>query len=133
MEEEQRQAERKRMEQALLENVEQEEELLQGEQDEVVAQSYANAIRERIMQNWSRPPSARNGMECELVIELVPNGRVIARAVVRSSGDAAFDRSAEQAVDKVGQFPELKDMPSRVFEKEFRRFKLLFRPEDLRQ
>lgn len=133
LEQEQRDAEQRRMEQALLEELEQEEEMIQGEEDEVVAQSYAEAIRNRIQQRWSRPPSARNGMECELMIELVPTGRVINVSVVNGSGNLAFDRSAEQAVKKVEQFPEIKDMPSRIFEKEFRQFKMVFRPEDLRQ
>lgn len=97
------------------------------------AQSYTQAIRQRIEQNWSRPPSARRDMEAVLSIQLVPTGRVVNVSVVKSSGDAAFDRSAEQAVQQVEVFPEVKDMPSEVFERYYRRFNLLFKPQDLRQ
>lgn len=97
------------------------------------AQSYIGAIQQRIIQNWSRPSSARNNMEALLSIQLVPTGRVANVSIVKSSGNAAFDRSAEQAVKRVETFPEVKDMPPEVFERHFRRFNLLFKPQDLRQ
>lgn len=97
------------------------------------AQSYAALIRQRVERSWSRPPSARNGMRCELSIQLVPSGRVIDVQVSRSSGDAVFDRSALKAVKKIETFPELQDMPIGLFDREFRNFKMVFQPEDLRQ
>ena len=39
---------------------------------------------------------------------------------------------AINAVQKAERFPELQDLPTRVFEQNFRRFTLLFKPEDLR-
>ena len=81
---------------------------------------------------WSRPPSARNGMEALLQIQLIPTGEVVSVSVLKSSGNAAFDRSAINAVQKAASFPELQSLPTREFEKTFRRFRLLFRPEDLR-
>lgn len=97
------------------------------------AQSYMAAISQRIERNWSRPPSARNGMECELRIQLVPTGRVINVDVVRSSGNSQFDRSAVQAVNKAEQFPEVQEMDPAVFERYYRQLNLIFRPQDLRQ
>ena len=97
------------------------------------AQSYISVISERIERNWSRPPSARNGMECELLIRLVPTGRVINVDVVRSSGNTLFDRSAVQAVNRAEQFPEVQQMAPEVFERYYRELKLIFRPQDLRQ
>jgi TonB family protein len=99
--------------------------------DEMAA-SYAALIRQAVMNYWSRPPSARNGMEVLLALQLIPTGEVVSVTVVKSSGNNAFDRSAINAVQKAGQFPELKNLPSREFEKSFRRLSLLFRPEDLR-
>lgn len=99
--------------------------------DEMAA-SYAALIRQTVMNYWSRPPSARNGMEVLLALQLIPTGEVVSVTVVKSSGNNAFDRSAINAVQKAGQFPELKNLPSREFEKSFRRLSLLFRPEDLR-
>ena len=59
-------------------------------------------------------------------------GEVVSVRVVKGSGNSAFDRSAMNAVEKAGSFPELQNLPSREFEKTFRRFSLLSRPEDLR-
>ncbi len=113
--------------------LEREQLALLNESYAVAAQSYMAAIAQRIEQNWSRPPSARNGMECELRIQLVPTGRVIKVDVVRGSGNRQFDRSAEQAVKKAEQFPEIKKMKSAVFERYYRELTLVFRPQDLRQ
>jgi colicin import membrane protein len=97
--------------------------------DEAAAQSYRMGIYQTVVNNWSRPPSARNRMEATLLVELVPTGDVVNVTVVRSSGDAAFDRSAEAAVRKAQRFAVPKEPD--VFESHFRRFTLLFRPEDL--
>jgi colicin import membrane protein len=99
---------------------------------EEMAASYAALIQRTVIGYWSRPPSARNGMEALLAVQLVPTGEIVSVTVLRSSGNAAFDRSAVNAVEKAGSFPELSNLPTREFEKTFRRFRLLFRPEDLR-
>ena len=99
--------------------------------DEMAA-SYASLIQQTVVNYWSRPPSARNGMEALLQIQLIPTGDVVSVSVLKSSGNSAFDRSAVNAVEKAGSFPELQKLPNREFEKTFRRFRLLFRPEDLR-
>ena len=99
--------------------------------DEMAA-SFAALIQQTVINYWSRPPSARNGMEALLAIQLIPTGEVVSVSVLKSSGNTAFDRSAINAVEKAGSFPELQNLPAREFEKTFRRFRLLFRPEDLR-
>ncbi len=99
---------------------------------EEMAASYAALIQQTVVNYWSRPPSARNGMEALLQIQLIPTGEVQSVTLLKSSGNTAFDRSAINAVEKAGSFPELQNLPSREFEKTFRRFRLLFRPEDLR-
>jgi colicin import membrane protein len=94
--------------------------------------SFVSLIQRTVVNYWSRPPSARNGMECELSIQLIPTGEVVNVTLVRSSGNSAFDSSAVNAVQKAGAFPELQNLPSREFEKNFRRLTLIFKPEDLR-
>ena len=94
--------------------------------------SYSAYITERIEANWNRPPSARRGMEAKLLIRLVPTGQVVSVALLKTSGNIAFDRSAEQAVYKVGNFDKLQKMDLRIFEKSFRQLELVFRPDDLR-
>lgn len=123
-------AERRRAEEALARELAAEQARQQQLADIEVAQSYAAMIRDRVERNWSRPPSARQGMEAVLEIQLVPTGYVTAVRVVKSSGNPAFDQSALQAVNKVGRFDEVKDLPSRIFEEQFRKFTLRFHPED---
>ncbi|MFT4613889.1 MAG: TonB family protein [Bacteroidia bacterium] len=99
--------------------------------DEMAA-SFAGLIQGTVVNYWSRPPSARNGMETLLSIQLIPTGEVVSVQILQSSGNASFDRSAVNAVNKAGAFPELQKLPIAEFEKTFRRLRLLFRPEDLR-
>lgn len=100
--------------------------------DDVDTKSYEEMLVERVAQNWSRPPSARRGMEVVLEVNMLPTGVVTGLRVIRSSGDAAFDRSAEQAVRRVDRFTEVMQIPPDIFEKYFRVFRFTFSPEDLR-
>jgi colicin import membrane protein len=106
--------------------------LLEQASDLEVTQSYVALITRVIQDNWSRPPSARNDMEAELVIQLIPTGEVVSVSVTRSSGLVAFDRSAVRAVEKAERFPELQQLPARIFNKDFRTLRLKFKPKDLR-
>jgi colicin import membrane protein len=108
------------------------EQYLDAQADQEAAMSYENLIQQVVEQNWSRPPSARNGMKVVLVIQLIPNGQVVDVSIASSSGNDAFDRSAVAAVKKAERFPELQQLPARVFDEHFRRFKMVFNPEDLR-
>lgn len=112
--------------------MESEDVLLEEASDFEVAQTYVALIARTVEDNWSRPPSARNGMEAELALQLIPTGEVVNVTLSRSSGNGAFDRSAINAVQKAGRFPELQNVPSRIFEQNFRRLRLKFKPEDLR-
>ena len=105
---------------------------LSGSDSISLKDAVAATIQRAVINRWTRPPSARNGMVSVLSIQLVPTGEVVGVSVLTTSGDAAFDRSAINAVERVGKFPEIAQLDSRVFETTFRRFQLIFRPEDLR-
>ena len=105
---------------------------LSGSESISLKDAVAATIQRAVINRWTRPPSARNGMVSVLSIQLVPTGEVVGVGVLTTSGDAAFDRSAISAVERVGKFPEIAQLDSRVFETTFRRFQLIFRPEDLR-
>ncbi len=109
-----------------------EEGLLQEEEYATEAQSFTSKFRQRVENNWARPPSARTGMRCTLAIQLVPTGRIVSVNIKESSGNSAFDRSAVQAVKKVEVFPEVKEMTPEVFERYYRKFNFEFNPQDLR-
>jgi len=97
-----------------------------------ISDTVAAIIQQAVVGRWTRPPSARNGMVAVLEIALVPTGDVVGVAVLRSSGDNAFDRSAINAVERAGRFPEVSQVERALFERDFRRFQLIFRPDDLR-
>jgi colicin import membrane protein len=105
---------------------------LSGSESTSLKDVVAATIQRAVINRWTRPPSARNGMVSVLSIQLVPTGEVVGVSVLSTSGDADFDRSAISAVERVGKFPEIAQLDSRVFETTFRRFQLIFRPEDLR-
>lgn len=104
------------------------ERMLEGQNLQEV-QSYQAGIYDLVRKNWSRPPSARNGMQARFVVELIPTGEVLSVALVDSSGNGSFDRSAEQAIRRARRFDVPED--NGLFEANFRRFYFLFRPEDL--
>ena len=62
----------------------------------------------------------------------MPTGEVVGVGVLESRGNSAFDRSAMTAVERVARFPEVAKLDNRLFESSFRRFQLVFKPEDLR-
>ena len=109
-----------------------EDEMLEAATDEQLTASYIALIARAVEDNWSRPPSARNDMEAELLLQLIPTGEVVSVTLADSSGNDAFDRSAIMAVRKAERFPELQQLESRLFEQNFRRLRLKFKPEDLR-
>ena len=92
----------------------------------------AATIRASVINRWTRPPSARNDMVSILSIQLVPTGEVVGVSVLQSSGGTAFDRSAMTAVERTGRFPAVAKLDNRTLEANFRRFQLIFKPEDLR-
>ena len=97
--------------------------------DDTAALTYIDGIYRAVVANWSRPPSARNDMEAHLQVDLIPTGEVVSVTVISSSGNSAFDRSAQSAVRKARRF----EVPSEIglFERHFRSFVLLFKPKDL--
>ncbi|MEY4642827.1 MAG: hypothetical protein RLZZ227_2821 [Pseudomonadota bacterium] len=99
-------------------------------EQQMVAQ-YVQIITELVQRSWVRPPSATNEMMAVVELRLTPTGEVIDKTIVQSSGSPAFDSSVLAAVDRVGTFSELQEMPPAVFERYFRVFNLVFSPEDL--
>ncbi len=118
----QEEAERRRQEEAVVAAARTEYEVMQ---------SGVALIQQYVQEVWSRPPSARNGMRAILRINMLPTGEVTDVAITESSGDPAFDRSAENAVYRAQPFSELEQMPIRIFNENFRTLTLIFQPEDL--
>lgn len=101
---------------------------LEIEQQVVMAQ-YSAFIKQKVERYWSRPLSAKNNMQVTLHISMQPGGVVKEVTVINSSGNAAFDQSAIQAVERAKTLPAPADL--RLFNLYFKSLTLIFRPEDL--
>lgn len=102
----------------------------QSEKNQEAIASHAGQIKALIQSVWRFPPSAQHDQIVLLRIFMVPTGEVTEVQVVEASGNEALDRSAEQAVWKVGKFPVPKDPV--LFEDQFRKFLIKLKPENAR-
>ncbi len=100
---------------------------LAAEQAEQETISIRDAITKKIYKRWTKPPSARKGMSCEISGKLSSSGEVEVVSVTKSSGNILFDNSAENAVRKASPLPVPKNRG--IFIKEFRDFSFEFAPE----
>ncbi len=96
-----------------------------------VAGSLDDLLVAMVSQHWRRPPSARNGMSVEVLIQMLPDGTITNVSVSRSSGDAPFDSSAVAAVKNVGRIPEMQQLDRATFDQLYRQRRIIFKPEDL--
>ena len=87
---------------------------------------YVLYIQEKVQRSWIRPPSSGGELSCTVEVRLIPSGEVIDAQIVRSSGNAAFDRSIEAAVFKASPLPVPPDPD--VME-QFRTLRFEFKPE----
>ncbi|MCE4073344.1 MULTISPECIES: cell envelope integrity protein TolA [Pseudomonas] len=115
----------------LLSDDTQRQQALADEQGNEVAGNFDDLIVSLVSQQWSRPPSARNGMSVEVLIQMLPSGAITNVSVTRSSGDKPFDDSAVAAVKNVGRIPELQNLDRATFDSLYRQRRMVFKPEDL--
>ncbi|MBV7581611.1 cell envelope integrity protein TolA [Pseudomonas sp. PDM33] len=115
----------------LLSDDTQRQQALADEQGNEVAGNFDDLIVSLVSQQWSRPPSARNGMSVEVLIQMLPSGAITNVSVTRSSGDKPFDDSAVAAVRNVGRIPELQKLDRATFDSLYRQRRMVFKPEDL--
>ena len=94
------------------------------EQSEV--SKYKGLIRSKITRNWIFPASYQKGMKCKILVRLIPSGDVVSVRVIQSSGNSAFDRSVEMAVNKASPLPVPKSS-SGLFD-HFREVEFVFDP-----
>ena len=73
------------------------------EQSEVA--KYKGLIRSQITRNWIFPARYQKGMKCKILVRLIPSGDVVSVRIIQSSGNSAFDRSVEMAVNKASPLP----------------------------
>lgn len=77
-----------------------------SQQNAQAINAFALAVTERVTSNWIRPPATDLGLKVKLRVRVSDTGSVLAVQVVESSGNSAFDRSAEAAVYKSDPLPK---------------------------
>lgn len=107
-EQERAERERKRLERALQDDLAAEEAAVaaaeQSAADTQEIDHYVAAIQNRVRQSFTILPGL-DGLSCTLRITLIPGGEVSKVEIMRSSGNATFDRQAETAVRKAAPLP----------------------------
>lgn len=96
-----------------------------------VLESVDGILVSKIISNWKRPESARNGMVVEIVIKMGREGDVNSAKVVKSSGDKGFDSSATSAIMAVKQLPEMSQVTDSTYQRLYKERRVRFSPEDL--
>jgi colicin import membrane protein len=89
---------------------------------------YKSLIISAISHQWIVPENVKKGLECRLKVRVAPAGVVMDVKLLKASGDAALDRSAEAAIYKASPLPVPKE--AALFN-EFREFNLTVRPEGI--
>lgn len=90
----------------------------QAEQKELASARdlYRLAIEQKVARHWVKVPSAVSGQTCRVVIRQIPGGEVIGVQMEYCQGDAALERSVEQAIYMASPLPEPPD--PRVFSRD---------------
>jgi len=100
----------------------------QEEQDvrnKATTDKFVGLIIQKVERNWIQPAGDISGLSCVVRVRLIPGGDVVDAQVIKSSGNAFFDRSVELATRKAAPLP----LPSdpNLFGR-FRTLEFYFRP-----
>ncbi|MCU7881199.1 MAG: cell envelope integrity protein TolA [Candidatus Thiodiazotropha sp. (ex Lucinoma aequizonata)] len=101
------------------------QEQMAAEQNSREIDRYVAVIKQQVERNWLKPGQGSEELSCVVQVRLIPGGDVVLGGVsiIRSSGNAAFDRSVESAVYKAAPLP----VPSGLLFESFRTLKLNFK------
>ena len=89
---------------------------------------YRSLIKEEVTRHWNIPATAHDDLLCEVKVRLIPSGDVVDVKIIKSSGDAAFDRSVEKAVHRAAPL-SVPPLESGLFD-EFREVVFQFEPRN---
>lgn len=117
------QREQARRQAELMAAMEAEEGLMAAQQSGELSR-YLALIQQKVERNWVPPATAQAGLECEVAVVQLPNGDVVDARTVSCNGDAAVQRSIENAVRRSSPLP-LPDNRA-LFERNLR---FIFKPE----
>jgi hypothetical protein len=84
-------------------------------------------IQDKISSVWIKPNSLSKVLATKVLINLAPSGEVINFEMVEPSNDKVFDESVLIAINKISFFEEVLGLDRKLFESNFRNFKLVFK------
>ena len=86
---------------------------------------YQYALQNKIQRNFTRPASAKSGIECVINVRQLPDGNVESVSIGRCNGNDAVRRAIEAAVHKSSPLPVPEDRI--LFDQNLR---ITFKPEE---
>ena len=89
---------------------------------------FTEAIHKKIKSQWRRPANVNAQLTTGVRITVLPGGEVASVIVTRSSGNAAFDASVKEAVERASPLPVPSDVM--LFRENFRVFSLNYNTEE---
>lgn len=103
-------------------------EQMAAEANERARNSAVAAITQKVQQNWLRPIGSAQGLQCTVRVRLIPTGDIVpgSVAIIKSSGNGAFDRSVEKAIYKAEPLP----VPKGAAFESFRSLTFVFDPKE---
>jgi colicin import membrane protein len=90
-----------------------------------VVDEYRRVLAQAIERSWIRPPTARAGLECTLLVTQAPGGTVVDVKLGTCNGDQTVRESIVNAVYRASPLPAPRD--PRAFE---RRLEIVFKPTE---
>ena len=116
-----READKKQRQKELAQQLAAEEQTQADELAKREIDKYQVLIRQKVVRNWLKPTGSSKGLVSTVKVRLIPGGDVIDVKVIKSSGNAIYDRSVERAVRKASPLPLPKDssIAARMYDIEF--------------
>jgi colicin import membrane protein len=107
--------------------LEQEESIsLSQEQEQIFF--YSQKIINIIENAWMKPRNIPEGLVANLRLHIQSTGRISKVHLIKSSGNIRFDNSALQAVRRVETLNFFNEIPSSLYNKEFKKIAVSFKP-----
>jgi len=106
---------------------EQRRELAKEKETQAMIAKHTALIRAKIQRLWRKPATAKKGLKCTVIVQILPGGMVKMATIAKPSGDRLFDDSVLQAVYAAEPLPLPKE---RSLFPSFREIKFEFNPKE---
>ena len=107
--------------------LEQEESIILSQEQEQIF-IYSQKIINTLENAWMKPRNIPEGLVANLRLHIQSTGRISKVYLIKSSGNIRFDNSALQAVRRVETLNFFNEIPSSLYNKEFKKIAVSFKP-----